>query len=46
MSQPSPVEPTNQGASEDRMGPGGLAEFRPRTGTMDQWNAAYVRVED
>src|SRR5688500_6543439 len=22
------------------------AEFRPRTGTMDQWNAAYVRVED
>jgi len=21
-------------------------EFRPRTGTMDQWNAAYVRVED
>jgi hypothetical protein len=22
------------------------AAFRPRTGTMDQWNAAYVRVED
>lgn len=22
------------------------SEFRPRTGTMDQWNAAYVRVED
>ncbi len=21
-------------------------EFRPRTGTMEQWNAAYVRVED
>jgi hypothetical protein len=21
-------------------------EFRPRTGTMDEWNAAYVRVED
>jgi hypothetical protein len=20
--------------------------FRPKTGTMDQWNAAYVRVED
>jgi hypothetical protein len=20
--------------------------FRPRTGTMDEWNAAYVRVED
>ena len=25
----------------------GLPEaFRPRTGTMDSWNAAYVRVED
>lgn len=23
-----------------------LATFRPRTGTMDAWNAAYVRVED
>lgn len=23
-----------------------LASFRPRTGTMDAWNAAYVRVED
>ena len=22
------------------------AEFRPTTGTMDQWNSAYVRVED
>ncbi len=22
------------------------AAFRPTTGTMDQWNAAYVRVED
>src|SRR5687767_3687891 len=22
------------------------AAFRPRTGTMNQWNAAYVRVED
>lgn len=21
-------------------------EFRPRTGTMEEWNAAYVRVED
>ena len=20
--------------------------FRPRTGTLDEWNAAYVRVED
>ena len=25
---------------------GTAAEFRPRTGTMDEWNAAYVRVED
>ncbi|MGH7943983.1 MAG: hypothetical protein ACREH8_06565 [Opitutaceae bacterium] len=25
---------------------GSAAEFRPRTGTMDEWNAAYVRVED
>lgn len=23
-----------------------LASFRPRTGTMDAWNSAYVRVED
>jgi hypothetical protein len=23
-----------------------LSSFRPRTGTMDAWNAAYVRVED
>jgi hypothetical protein len=23
-----------------------LNSFRPRTGTMDAWNAAYVRVED
>jgi hypothetical protein len=23
-----------------------IAEFRPATGTMEQWNAAYVRVED
>lgn len=25
---------------------GSAAEFRPRTGTMDEWNAAYVRVEN
>jgi hypothetical protein len=25
---------------------GAAAEFRPRTGTMDEWNDAYVRVED
>lgn len=25
---------------------GAPPEFRPRTGTMDEWNAAYVRVED
>src|SRR3954467_1753584 len=23
-----------------------LSSFRPRTGTMEAWNAAYVRVED
>ena len=23
-----------------------LSAFRPRTGTMEAWNAAYVRVED
>ncbi|WP_438483491.1 hypothetical protein [Oleiharenicola lentus] len=23
-----------------------MNSFRPRTGTLDQWNAAYVRVED
>ena len=23
-----------------------LSSFRPRTGTLEQWNAAYVRVED
>lgn len=23
-----------------------LDSFRPKTGTLDQWNAAYVRVED
>src|ERR1041384_4195875 len=23
-----------------------LASFRPRTGSMEAWNAAYVRVED
>ncbi len=23
-----------------------LSGFQPRTGTLDQWNAAYVRVED
>jgi hypothetical protein len=25
---------------------GAAAEFRPRTGTMSEWNSAYVRVED
>src|SRR5689334_21547174 len=25
---------------------GQLAAFRPRTGTMEAWNAAYVRTED
>jgi hypothetical protein len=25
---------------------GATSPFRPRTGTMEEWNAAYVRVED
>src|SRR4051812_30652917 len=25
---------------------GAPTEFRPRSGTMEEWNAAYVRVED
>lgn len=25
---------------------GTTADFRPRTGTMEEWNAAYARVED
>src|SRR5215217_4729964 len=25
---------------------GPSAEFRPRTGTMEEWNEAYVRVEN
>ena len=36
--------------SSDRVTPfppiGAAVEFRPRTGTMTEWNAAYVRVED
>ena len=36
MSSPDPV-PDGFGLS---------AAFRPATGTMDEWNAAYVRVED
>lgn len=32
-------------ALEDQRG-SAVAQFRPRTGTMEQWNAAYVRVED
>ncbi len=46
MSRPPSVEQTNPGASEERVGSATVPEFRPRTGTMDQWNAAYVRVED
>lgn len=37
--------PTTAPLASDRS-VGGVAEFRPATGTMDQWNAAYVRVED
>ena len=37
--------PTTNGARSDR--PASMpTEFRPRTGTMAEWNAAYVRVED
>ncbi len=34
-------DPTNAGAEI-----GLPAAFRPKTGTMESWNAAYVRVED
>jgi hypothetical protein len=30
----------------DRQSAASETQFRPRTGTMEQWNAAYVRVED
>ena len=33
-------------ASNLRPGLPRLSGFQPRTGTLDQWNAAYVRVED
>lgn len=34
-------------SEDDPTGPVGLPEaFRPRTGSMEAWNAAYVRVED
>ena len=32
--------------SDFRPGLSRLSGFQPRTGTLDQWNAAYVRVED
>jgi hypothetical protein len=36
------IEASDEGAS----GIGMPMAFRPRTGTMESWNAAYVRVED
>lgn len=42
MSTP-PVPPENL---ESFPPAGAASEFRPRTGTMEEWNAAYVRVED
>lgn len=42
-----PVQSSKQaGALSEAGSLRGVAEFRPATGTMDQWNAAYVRVED
>jgi hypothetical protein len=46
MNQPSSIEPANPVLANAGVASVGLPEFRPRTGTMDQWNAAYVRVED
>lgn len=46
---PSALEPTESLPGAAVAGASSLAlpaEFRPRTGTMDAWNAAYVRVED
>src|SRR5258706_7375081 len=43
MSTPPPPDPDDI-TSSARFVPS--ADFRPRTGTMDEWNAAYVRVED
>ena len=34
------------GPSEEGTAIGMPMAFRPKTGTMDSWNAAYVRVED
>ena len=42
MSDESVSPPT----SDFRPGLSRLSGFQPRTGTLDQWNAAYVRVED
>jgi len=36
------MEPADEGATAIGM----PMAFRPKTGTMESWNAAYVRVED
>ena len=41
MSDEAATPPAGAAASLSR-----LSGFQPRTGTLDQWNAAYVRVED
>jgi hypothetical protein len=47
MSAPEPPPENTVGSPFGVDGRTGRAhEFRPRTGTMDEWNAAYVRVED
>lgn len=38
--------PPAAGDSGPVAAPMDVREFQPRTGTMDEWNAAYVRVED
>lgn len=43
------MNPDRPGGSDTAAGAGSVelsAAFRPRTGTMDEWNAAYVRVEN
>jgi len=40
------VAAVTDSAAENPQDAGLPAAFRPRTGTMEAWNAAYVRVED
>lgn len=45
-SGPQPHPPIGDRAGEPIATFEAIGSFRPRTGTMDAWNAAYVRVED